>query len=59
MVSEFVSYCLYNVSCCSKYICPQSWDLDFSLVCSKILRVLYVTNFLSYVLDLGGPKVNS
>ena len=42
-----------------EYTCPQSWDLDFSLVCSKISRVLYVTNFLSYVLDSGGPKVNS
>ena len=39
--------------------CPQSWDLDSLLVWNKILRVLYVTNFLSYVLDLGGPKVNS
>ena len=42
-----------------EYICPQSWDLDLSLVCSKILRVLYVTDFSSYVLDFGGPKVNS
>ena len=42
-----------------EYIGPQSWGLDFSLMCSKILRVLYVTNFLSYVLDFGGPKVNS
>ena len=42
-----------------EYTCPQSWDLDFSPVCSKFARVLYVTNFLSYVLDLGGPKVNS
>ena len=42
-----------------EYICPQRWDLDFLLVCNKILRVLYVTNFLSYVLNFGGPKVNS
>ena len=58
MVSKYLPYYLYNVSCCSKYTCPQSWDLDLSLVCSKIPRVLYVTNFSSYVLDLGGPKVN-
>ena len=30
-----------------------------SLVCSKIPRVLYVMNFLSYVLDFGGPEVSS
>ena len=59
MGSEYVFLYLYNVSGHLKYICPQSWDLDFSLVCNKTLQVLYVTNFLSYVLDFGGPKVNS
>ena len=40
-----------------KYMLPKL-GLRLFLVCCKTLRVLYVTNFLSYALNLGSPKLN-